>query len=319
MANAPDKLLLRVTGMTWEADGVVGLTLSAPTGVVLPAWEPGAHLDLKLPSGLGRQYSLCGDPQDRDRYTIAVRLEANGGGGSAEIHGTALIGRELTVTAVRNRFSLAEAEQHLLIAGGIGITPLLPMAAALADRGADWSAVYCGRGARTMAFREALVALDPDRVRLVDTAAEPRPDLKEMIHRLGPGGVVYCCGPNSLIETVTGICEAAAVRYETEYFGAAAPPAGEGPGDDIVELELRRSGLSLTVGPGTTLLQAIRDAGVQIYSDCEEGYCGTCETRVLDGVPDHRDVVLSKGERAAGRTTMPCVSRALGRKLVLDL
>ena len=319
MANSPDTMTLRVTRLTWEADGVVGLTLSAPAGVVLPAWEPGAHVDMRQPSGLTRQYSLCGDPRDRRHYTIAVRLEADSRGGSTEIHSTPLIGRQLVVTAVRNRFPLVEAPEYLLIAGGIGITPLLPMAAALADRHAHWSAVYCGRGTHTMAFRDDLAALGAHRVRFVDTTTEPRPDLKEMIAGLGPGGAVYCCGPASLIDSVTEICEADGIRCEREHFGAATPQPGDRDRDDIVDLELRQSGLSITVGPETTLLQAIRDAGVEIASDCEEGYCGTCETAVLDGVPDHRDVVLSKAEHAAGRTIMPCVSRACGGKLVLDL
>lgn len=318
MTSAPERPTVRVTRVTWEADGVVGLTLSASPGTVLPAWEPGAHIDLRLPSGLSRQYSLCGDPRDRDRYTIAVRREAESRGGSAEVHGTALIGRELTVTAVRNRFPLGEAEEYLLIAGGIGITPLLPMAVVLAARSARWSALYCGRGAETMAFRAALAAVGGDRVRFVDTANQARPDLKEAIHRLGPGGVVYCCGPNSLLDSVNDVCAAAGVQCETEHFGAGTPQPREGD-DDVVELELRRSGLSVAVDAETTLLQAIRDAGVEIDSDCEEGYCGTCETAVLDGVPDHRDVVLSKTERVAGRTIMPCVSRACGRRLVLDL
>jgi ferredoxin-NADP reductase len=310
-------LPLRVTRVTWEAQGVVGVRLSAPDGGALPPWEPGAHIDVRLPSGLTRQYSLCGDPQDRRHYEIAVRLEAAGRGGSAEIHGTALIGRELMVTEVRNHFPLETADEYLLIAGGIGITPLLPMARALAARGTEWAAVYCGCGAETMAFREELAAIGGDRVRFVDTAKEPRPDLKVLIGGLGPGAVVYCCGPNSLLDSVTEICEAAGARCETEHFGLATLRPSE-VGKEV-ELELRRSGTTVMVAPETTLLQAIREAGVEIESDCEEGYCGTCETRVLEGNPDHRDVVLSKAERASGRSFMPCVSRACGRKLVLDL
>ena len=317
--SSPHELTLRVTAVTWEAVGVVGLTLSAPAGILLPAWEPGAHIDLRLPSGLTRQYSLCGDPRDRHRYKIAIRLEAESRGGSAEVHGTALAGRELSAAGPRNRFRLSDAPEYVLIAGGIGVKPILPMAWALAHRGVRWSALYCGRGAATMAFRGELAALGGDRVRFVDTALECRPDLEEVIHRLHPEGAVYCCGPSSLIESVAETCEANRIRYETEHFGAAAPRSPEPGGDSLVELELRQSGLTVTAGPEATLLQAIRDAGVQIESDCEEGYCGTCETDVLDGVPDHRDVVLSKTERAAGRTIMPCVSRARGKKLVLDL
>ncbi|SMC49738.1 PDR/VanB family oxidoreductase [Kibdelosporangium aridum] len=311
------ELTLRVTRVTWEAEGVVGVRLSTLDGSLLPAWEPGAHLDVRLPSGLSRQYSLCGDPRDREHYDIAVRLEPAGRGGSAEVHGTALVGRELVVTDVRNHFPLADADEYLLIAGGIGITPLIPMARALAARGAKWTAVYCGHGAKTMAFRDSLAAIGADRVRFVDTTTEPRPGLKAMISALDPGAAVYCCGPNSLLDSVTEICEAADVRCETEHFGAATATPVE-PGS-VVELDLRRSGTVVVAGPETSLLQAIRDAGVEIESDCEEGYCGTCETTVLDGQPDHRDVVLSKTERASGRTFMPCVSRACGRRLVLDL
>jgi ferredoxin-NADP reductase len=311
-------LALRVTRVTWEADGVLGLRLSASDGQPLPLWEPGAHLDVRLPSGLIRQYSLCGDPGERGHYEIAVRLEAAGRGGSAEVHGTALVGRELVVTAVRNHFPLATAAEYLLIAGGIGITPLLTMARVLAERGAQWTLVYCGRGLETMAFRRELVAIGGDRVRFVDTGTGPRPDLEALIGALGPGAVVYCCGPNSLLDSVTKTCEAAGVRCETEHFGAATATPAAGT-EEAVELELRRSGTSVVAGPETSLLQAIRDAGVDIESDCEEGYCGTCETRVLEGKPDHRDVVLSKAERASGRTFLPCVSRACGRRLVLDL
>ena len=311
-------LPLRVTRVTWEAEGVVGVRLSAPDGSPLPPWEPGAYVEVRLPSGLTRQYSLCGDPQERRHYEIAVRLEAAGRGGSAEIHGTALVGRELVVTEVCNHFPLDTADEYLLIAGGIGITPLVPMARALAARGAEWAAVYCGRGAETMAFRHELAAACGDRVRFVDTATEPRPDLKALIGGLGPGAVVYCCGPNSLLDSVTEICEGAGTRCQTEHFGAATPQPDAEAGEEV-ELELRRSGRTVVAAPETTLLQAIRDAGVEIESDCEEGYCGTCETRILEGGPDHRDVVLSKAERASGRTFMPCVSRACGRKLVLDL
>ncbi|GAA0251470.1 PDR/VanB family oxidoreductase [Actinomadura nitritigenes] len=311
-------LPLRVTRMTWEAEGVAGVRLSAPDGRPLPPWEPGAHIDVRLPSGLTRQYSLCGDPRERRHYTIAVRLVAAGRGGSAEIHGTALVGRELVVTGVGNHFPLGDADEYLLIAGGIGITPLLPMARVLAARRATWTAVYCGRGAATMPFRSELAATGADRVRFVDTATEPRPDLKALIGGLGASAAVYCCGPNNLLDSVTEICAATGISCETEHFGAAAPSSGTGDGE-AVELELRRSGTTVLAAPETTLLQAIRNAGVDIESDCEEGYCGTCETRVLDGVPDHRDVVLSKAERASGRTFLPCVSRSHGHKLILDL
>ncbi|MCI2420916.1 PDR/VanB family oxidoreductase [Saccharopolyspora sp. K220] len=319
MTTARHDLTLRVTAATWEADGVLGLTLHTIDGSDLPVWEAGAHIDVLLPSGRNRQYSLCGDPRDRKRYQIAVRLEDAGRGGSAEIHGTALVGEQLRVASPRNHFALREAAEYLLIAGGIGVTPLLPMATALHRRTAAWSMLYCGRGADTMPFREELVALGGKQVRLVDTTIEDRPDLKDATHRLPPDAVVYCCGPASLIDAVVETCEASGTRYETERFAANEQRTGTGEDNDELELELRRSGVVLAVGPDTTLLEAIRGAGVEADSDCEEGYCGTCETTVLEGDPDHRDVVLSKVERAAGKTMMPCVSRACGKKLVLDL
>ncbi|MDT7803529.1 MAG: hypothetical protein QOI78_6962 [Actinomycetota bacterium] len=309
---------LRVTRVTWEAEGVVGVRLSSVGGSPLPEWGPGAHLDLKLPSGLRRQYSLCGDPADRLHYDIAVRLEDAGRGGSAEIHDTALVGKQLVVNHLRNHFTLGTADSYLLIAGGIGVTPLVPMARELAARGADWSALYCGHGTDTMAFREEFTRVGGDRVSFVDTAVAPRPNLKELIGALAPGAVVYCCGPVGLLDAVTEICEASGVRYETEHFSAAVPDIEAVPGDEV-ELELREAGITVVADADTTLLEAIRGAGIDIESDCEEGYCGTCETRVLEGTPDHRDVVLSKAERAAGKTFFPCVSRACGLKLVLDL
>jgi ferredoxin-NADP reductase len=311
-------LSLRVTRMSFEAEGVLGVRLAAKDGHPLPPWEPGAHIDIRLPSGLTRQYSLCGDPNDRHHYDIAVRLEVGGRGGSEEIHNTALVGRDLVVSELRNHFPLEVCDEYLLIAGGIGVTPLLPMARVLATGSVPWSMVYCGRGAETMPFRHELAAIAGERIRFVDTAREPRPDLKELIGELGADAAVYCCGPNSLLESVAEVCAAAGIRCETEHFGAATPRTDVGASDEV-ELELRRSGLTVVAEPDTTLLQAIRDAGVDIESDCEEGYCGTCETAILEGVPEHRDVVLSKAERAAGRTFMPCVSRACGRKLVLDL
>lgn len=310
-------LSLRVSQLRWEADDVVGLMLTSASSAELPPWEPGAHLDLRLPSGLSRQYSLCGDPQNRDEYEIAVRLESESRGGSAEIHNTALIGRVLTATEVRNHFRLQAATSYLFVAGGIGITPLLPMLRDVDRRGVPWSLVYCGHGRASMPFLTELAAYGEERVQIIDTSARPRPDLAALVGSLPAGAAVYCCGPNSLLDAITETAEAAGVPCETEHFGAGPPLAGLD--DDAVELELRRSGITVTAGPDTTLLEAIRDAAIEIEFDCEEGYCGTCETAVLAGVPDHRDVILSKSERAAGKTFFPCVSRACGRKLVLDL
>lgn len=314
------QLMLRVTAARWEADGVLGLTLQTADGKDLPRWEAGAHLDLLLPSGLNRRYSLCGDPQDLTNYQIAVRLEKSGRGGSVEIHNSGLVGKIVQVAPPRNHFSLSAAKEYLLIAGGIGITPIVPMAITLEQRRASWSLLYCGHGAKTMPFVGALQALGNHRVRVVDTAIDGRPDLDTVIRCLPIDGITYCCGPTSLIDAVIEICSANGVQCRTEYFDAATGPVSTSNYiNGEVEVELRRSRMVIKVGPDTTLLDAIRAAGVEAESDCEEGYCGTCEVAVLEGRPDHRDVVLSEGERAAGRIMMPCVSRSQGKKLVLDL
>lgn len=311
-------LRLRVTRVAWEAEGVVSIRLSSTDGQPLPVWAPGAHIDLQLPSGLVRQYSLCGDPSDSANYEVAVRLERDGRGGSAEIHNSALVSRTLVASAIRNHFELKDADRYLFIAGGIGITPLLPMMREVARRGAPWSLLYCGHGRATMPFLPGVTALEGGAVRIVDTTREPRPDLTGVVAGLAANAVVYCCGPNSLLDAVSDVCERAGVACETEHFSAGTAAAEPDAGGEV-ELELRRSGLTVTAEPDTTLLEAIRNAGVDIESDCEEGYCGTCETVVLEGTPDHHDVVLSKAERAAGRTFFPCVSRACSRRLVLDI
>lgn len=306
-----------MTRLAWEADGVVSLRLAAADGRELPAWEPGAHIDLQLPSGLVRQYSLCGVPSDRHHFDVAVRLEVESRGGSQEVHNSGLIGRTLEVSAIRNHFRLKDASQYLFIAGGIGITPLLPMMRELAPTGSPWSLVYCGHGRATMPFLPQLADLGGD-VRIVDTAVEGRADLESLVAGLPSGAVVYCCGPNSLLDAVSEVCDRLGVDYESEHFGAGTVSVDDASSDEV-ELELRRSGLTITAAADVTLLEAMRSAGVEIESDCEDGYCGTCETTVLDGVPDHRDVILSKTERATGRTFFPCVSRACSNRLVLDL
>lgn len=310
-----------VRQVRWEADGVVTLTLVDPEGAPLPGWSPGAHIDLVLPSGLRRQYSLCGDELDAHSYTVAVRLEDPGRGGSREVHGSVLVGRHVAIFGPHNRFPLAEAEHHLLLAGGIGVTPILSMARALQRRGSEWSAVYCGRTTRTMAFSRELVALDPARVECVTTAEEGRTDLAARIADLPAGAAVYCCGPAEMLEAVTVACLARGLAVHTERFGAdpVAAAVGEEPGGDgPLEVELRRTGRTITVEPDQTILEAVRDHIDEVDSSCEEGFCGTCESRVLEGVPDHRDTVLGTAEREANKTMMICVSRAIGGRLVLD-
>ncbi|MBT2523701.1 PDR/VanB family oxidoreductase [Arthrobacter sp. ISL-28] len=323
MINFQDlDLAVRVTQMTWEADGVLGMVLVAEEGGELPAWAPGAHLDLLLPSGTVRNYSLYGDPADRTSYRIAVRRQQEGRGGSEEIHTTALVGQTLRILAVRNQFQLRAASEYLFIAGGIGITPLLPMIREMSGSNSVWSAIYTGRRIATMAFREELQAIPGGQVEIIDSTESSRVDLKARIDGLPPGALVYCCGPAQLIDAVVSACESAPspVDYEIERFSvdAASRIETHQQGDRVIQVELALSGQTITVPPDQTILGAMVAAGVAADYFCEEGYCGTCETKVLAGIPDHRDSVLSKKERESGKTILPCVSRSCTPKIVLE-
>ncbi|MEW2624110.1 PDR/VanB family oxidoreductase [Streptomyces sp. NPDC048106] len=318
-----DRLAVRemlVRQVRWEADGVVSVELAPADGTPVPAWEPGAHLDLVLPSGTVRQYSLCGDPADRSRYTVAVLREERGRGGSREIHDTALVGRTIGVRGPRNHFPLREAGACLLIAGGIGITPLLAMARQLQQRGADWRLVYAGRSRRTMAFLD-LLAEYGEAVRVVPEDEEGRLDLAALMASAVPGTEIWCCGPTGLLEAVENAARERDIPVHTERFTASGqtPPAADAPGGETFEVELRRSGRTVEVTPDRSVLDAVREHVPDVVSSCEEGFCGACETPVLEGIPDHRDEVLSDGERAENNTMMICVSRACSKRLVLDL
>lgn len=315
---------LRVRHVKWEADGVLSLTFVDPAGADLPEWSPGAHLEIELPSGLVRQYSLCGDPNDRCRYKVAVLRELNGRGGSAEIHDTVLAGRILKVRGPRNRFELGYAEKYVLIAGGIGITPILAMAREIGDR-KPWHLYYGGRSLDSMAFREDLAVLGARNVTFVPQDTEGILDLDAIFATVDDGTEIYCCGPEGLLGAVLARAEATGRSQQVHFerFGAAprapeaAPPAPAG----TFEVRLERSGSSIQVGPEQTVLEAIREVVPGMPSSCEEGFCGTCETKVLAGEVDHRDQILSDSERAANESMFPCVSRAKGTcpRLVLDL
>lgn len=316
---------LLVKCVTWQADGVVSLRLVDPAGAPLPPWQPGAHLDLVLPSGLIRQYSLCGSPEDRRAWTIAVLLTSDSRGGSREIHETPLAGRMVSVRGPRNRFPLVDASRYLFIAGGIGITPILPMVREVAERGAHWRLLYGGRTRSSMAFTEELTELGQDRVELVPHDERGLPDLSAFLAHAGPDTAVYCCGPEGLLAAVESHCHErdTAIALHSERFTAAAANRPEGaPGDrtaDEFEVELRRTGKVLTVPAHRSILETVREAVPEVMSSCEEGFCGTCETRVLEGTPEHADSILSERERARGRTMMICVGRSKSPRLVLDL
>ena len=312
---------LLVHRMTWEAEGVLSVELVHPDGKPLPAWEPGAHIDLHL-GGRIRQYSLCGDPADTTRYRIGVLNEPASRGGSAHVHGVLRPGATLTVKGPRNHFALVDAQAYLFIAGGIGITPLLAQARAATARGAAWQLWYGGRTRGSMAFGDELTALatGEDTVTFHPQDQHGHLDLARILSQAGPGTQVYCCGPEPLLAAVESACDELGLRrrLHTERFAAVKvqPPDG---GERSFEVRTRRSGLTVQVGPQQSIVDALEGAGITVETSCREGICGTCETAVLDGTPDHRDLLLSTEEQAGGRSMMICVSRCASECLVLDI
>ncbi|MGC4847372.1 PDR/VanB family oxidoreductase [Micromonospora sp. DT15] len=307
---------LVVAGREEVAAEVVAICLRRADGGDLPGWTPGAHIDLELSAGLARQYSLCGDPANRSVLRIAVRREPNGRGGSRLVHERLTVGATVRVSGPRNTFPLVAARRYLFVAGGIGITPIAPMVAAADAAGADWRLVYGGRSRASMAFATTLRERYGDRVSLHPQDETGLLDLVGLLGRPGTG-LVYCCGPEALISAVEEHCRGwppgcLHVERFTALDGTGAP-------ETTIEVELALSGRTVIVPPGTPILQAVEEAGVPVLSSCREGTCGTCETPVLDGVPEHRDSLLTEQERAAGDTMMICVSRARTPRLVLEL
>ncbi|CAM3729074.1 2Fe-2S iron-sulfur cluster-binding protein [Occultella aeris] len=310
---------LVITGRHEVAEAVVVLDLSPADDAPLPAWAPGAHIDLELASGRRRQYSLCGDPRDRTSYRIAVLREVAGRGGSAEVHDDGQLGARLLMKRIRNRFPLVGASRYLFIAGGIGITAMLAMARSVSRRRGAAELVYVGRTSDAMPFRDEVAALGFARTIMTD--ADGRPDLTAMLAATGDETVIYCCGPTEMITQVAAAGERLGRRVVTESFTGPATPAHaddqDGRDFDVV---LAGSGQRVTVGATETILEALRREGIgHAASSCEQGWCGSCETRVLEGAPQHRDTVLTDAEREESDRMMICVGRATGDCLTLDL
>jgi ferredoxin-NADP reductase/DMSO/TMAO reductase YedYZ heme-binding membrane subunit len=305
-------LSLLISQMTWEADGIMSLRLISPKGGRLPAWTPGAHVEVVLPSGLVRNYSLYGEPDDRACYRIAV-LRQDTGLGSQEVHDRLRVGRRLQVSWPRNAFPLRPASSYLFLAGGIGITALLPMARAVAAEGVPWRLVYAGRSRARMALIDAALEIDGDRARIVPEDELGRPDLRTLIKVQMPGTAVYCCGPSSMLATVTELVNARPdLTLHVERFSPATVDASP------FHVELRRTGCTVRVDGKQTLLDAVRSVIPKVGGGCEQGICGRCKTRVVAGVPDHRDTLLTEAERDSGLILL-CMSRAHSDSLTLDL
>ncbi|KIZ40395.1 ferredoxin [Rhodopseudomonas palustris] len=308
--------------MGYEAETINSYELTAPNGAELPPFTAGSHIDLHLPNGMIRSYSLLNDPRERNRYVIAVNNHADSRGGSRYIHGSLMAGALLMVSLPRNNFALHEDAAHsVLIAGGIGITPLLSMIRRLEALGKPWELFYAARKRSAAAFLDELSALR-DNIHLAlhvdfdDERGGRLFDLAAIVGNVRADAHLYCCGPLPMLAAF----EAAAAgrpreQVHVEYFQAKDAPALDGG----FEVTLARSRRTVAVEPGKTILDALLDAGIAANYSCAEGVCGTCETLVLEGIPDHRDQFLSDEERAANRTIMICCSGAKSGRLVLDL
>jgi ferredoxin-NADP reductase len=311
------ELAMAVRQLRWEADGVMSVELSALDGSVLPPWTPGAHIDLHLPTGITRQYSLCGSPQDRHHYRIGVLREAASRGGSEYVHTYLRPSQPVRVRGPRDNFGFRRADSYLFIAGGIGITPILPMIHQAAAWGASWQLVYGGRKAASMAFLDELRPYH-GRVRLYPQEEAGLIPLSEWLDRPQETTDIYACGPEPLLTAVErGSAHWRPGALHVERF---TPRTRSQPVQNTaVEVVCARSNKTVTVPPERSILAALEDEGIPVASSCHEGVCGTCETKVLEGEPDHRDEILSEADRAAGDRMFVCVSRARSGRLVLDV
>lgn len=314
-----ERLQVRVTGNDRETETVRRFELAPVGDSPLPAFTAGAHIDLHLMPNLTRSYSLLNAPADRDRYVIGVALEADSRGGSHHLFDKVAVGDLLTISQPRNLFALEEsAPCSILIGGGIGITPLLSMARRLAEIGRPWRLTYCSRSRAVAPFLADLASFgDLVELRFDDEHGDFL-DIAALMRNAPQGAHFYCCGPKPMLTAFQAAVETVALPSPRAHVESFTPVAEFGQSGAIV-LELKRSGRTVVVPPGTTILDALRAAGISAQSSCESGICGECQVTVLDGIPDHRDSVLTDYEQASNKMMMICCSGAKSEKLILDL
>ncbi|NRR33127.1 oxidoreductase [Oxalobacteraceae bacterium] len=313
---------VRVERKLAEAQDICSYELVSVDGAPLPAFSAGAHIDVHVRPGLVRQYSLCNPPHERQRYLIGVLRDPASRGGSRAMHDDVRAGMALRISAPKNHFPLVAAQRSLLLAGGIGVTPILAMAETLSAQGAPFEMHYCARSPAHAAFRER-IAQAPFAAQVhfhYDSGdAAQKLDLAALLAGLDRGTHIYLCGPAGFIGHVRGTAKAQdwpGDQLHLEYFGAA--PAAPG-GDREFAVRLASSGKVYAIPAGRSVLKVLSEAGVFIPASCEQGVCGTCLVGVLDGVPEHRDQYLSDAEQAANAQFTPCCSRAISAELLLDL
>jgi len=321
--TAPPSLEVRVARKSVEAQDICTFELVAVDGRPLPAFAAGSHVDVQVPGGLTRQYSLCNDPTESHRYLIGVLRDPASRGGSAAMHERLAEGDTLTISAPKNHFPLAhDAKRHLLLAGGIGITPILCMAERLAITGADFELHYCTRSRERTAFHGRIAASAfAQRVHFHfdDGATVQKLDIAALLETPQAGTHLYVCGPKGFMDAVLGSARASGwpeAQLHYEFFGADVAPLA---GDGAFEVMLASSGRVVVVPKDRSVVQALAAAGIEVQTSCEQGVCGTCLTRVLEGEPEHRDMYLTPEEQAANELFTPCCSRAKSARLVLDL
>ncbi|MEQ8346503.1 MAG: PDR/VanB family oxidoreductase [Sneathiellaceae bacterium] len=326
IAARADQLAVTVRSMTLLAKDTLALELVADGGAELPPFSAGAHVDLLLPNGIRRSYSLCNSSGERHRYVVGVKKADPSRGASAFIHDTLRVGARITVTAPRNNFPLDEkASRSVLIAGGIGITPIMSMIDRLEELRADWTLYYAARTRADAAFLEQLQELGTTAPGRIHMRFDREPgnamlDLAAIVEsERGAGVHFYACGPGPMLDAFEAATAALPPgTCHLERFGAA-PQAVSEDGLETFEVVLARSGRSLTVGPGTTILDQLLEHGIDLPFSCMEGVCGSCRVAVLDGIPDHRDMVLTDDEMAANGCMMVCCSGSRSAQLILDI
>jgi vanillate O-demethylase ferredoxin subunit len=321
--NAPSTLAVRVMRKAVEAEDICSFELASADGTPLPAFSAGSHVDVQLPGGLTRPYSLCNDPAESHRYLIAVLRDPASRGGSQAMHDGVNQGDTLQISPPKNHFALAhDARRHLLLAGGIGVTPILCMAERLARTGAAFEMHYCTRSRGRTAFHDRIAGGafgSSVQFHFDDGDSAQKLDLGALLGAPRAGEHVYVCGPQGFMDAVLGTARAAGwpeAQLHHEYFGASVAPSA---GDGAFEVQLASSGRVIPVAAGQTVVKALEAAGIVVPTSCEQGVCGTCLTRVLSGACLHKDLYLTPEEQAANDQFLPCCSRAASPRLVLDL
>jgi vanillate monooxygenase ferredoxin subunit len=316
-------LEMRVSVRRNEAAGICSFELVHSEGKPLPAFSAGAHVDVHLENGLTRQYSLCNDPGERHRYLIAVLRDPATRGGSSAMHDSVLEGDLLRISAPKNHFPLAQNAMHsLLLAGGIGVTPILSMAEWLARMGASFEMHYCARSRERAAFHQRINASSfASRVKyhFDDDALEPKLDVEALLAEPKPGVHRYVCGPKGFIDAVLSTARTRGWQEDQlhcEFFAGAALTSADDTGFNV---KLASSGNLVAVAKEQSVVQALAAVGIEVETSCEQGVCGTCLTRVLEGEPDHRDLYLTQEEREKNNQFLPCCSRSRSAVLLLDL